>query len=729
MKKVLFLTGIICLLATSCSTNTDVYDEKAVEELTGKANDFNFSTEQTVNLSVDYSAYQTYGPVFFSVYSDNPFEGSEENMRLKEGVQPIFSNYTNADHRYSETITLPAYAKKLYVVSGNFLIAQTMMEAEVVNGRATATAVNYATRSAAASRTNRSMKKVGTATTSLDKLYMLSYKVDVNTGDKGEEQVVKEWHTPLGSWDSESGRPNYILNPSDTDPKLVLTEDEKDELYQAVANALVSHQPCNSLYRKQGDLTLDKESEVSITFLGSSTCWNNTLGYYYYTDENRPTSLMDLNVIMLFPNTQDGAWSRDYCKNPDFYGNIALNRGDAVLLKYYPNIANGDYSGATTKFPKGTKIGFILKSNGWGMQKPEGDKKYHNSYKGDGIYKGNTPIARQYNIWGSSTNGLTYYCDEMADGDKGVFTQPNAERESRVAKFAYSNDNGDEYAIISFEDACNDVDFDDLIFALKPVNAFSDLPKVENKKNTVSSVYAFEDLWPSKGDYDLNDVVVELRDTKFFTKKSNEKEYKITKQTFELTTYLNYVTLTSGLGLVLETNANPSSIVMKKVAPKSTDTVEVAFTYEKNGNVYLLTEDVKGELHSTYILELNYSGIKEDSKTATVKPFIFRSEENDKRWEVHIPLEAPTAKVNTSYFGKDDDCSKPAENIYYVRNSDYPFAFCLTGVSIDRFQDTILKSSNERKPISELYPLFLEWSTSNGAKNADWYLKPLGWDQ
>ena len=729
MKKVLFLTGIICLFATSCSTNTDVFDEKAVEELAGKANDFNFSTEQTVNLSVDYSAYQTYGPVFFSVYSENPFEGSEENMRLKDGVKPIFSNYTDADRRYSETITLPAYAKKLYIVSGNFLIAQTMMEAEIVNGRATATAINYATKSAAASRASRSMKKAGTATTSLEKLYMLSYKVDVNTGDKGEVQVMKEWHTPLGSWDSESGRPNYLMNPSAVDPKLVFTEEEKGALYQAVANALVSHQPCSSIYRKQGDLTLDKESEVSITFLGSSTCWNNTLGYYYYTDETRPTSLMDLNVVMLFPNTQDGFWVRDWWPNPDFYGNIGLNRGDAVLLKYYPNIATGDYSEATTKFPKGTKIGFVLKSNGWGMQKSDGDKKYYNNYKGDGIYRGNTSIARQYNIWGSSTDGLTYYCDEMADGDKSAFTQPNATGESRVAKFAYNDDNGDEYAIISFEDACNDVDFDDLIFALKPVNAFSDLPKVENKKNTVTSVYAFEDLWPNKGDYDMNDVVVELRDTKFFTKKSNETVYKITKQTFELTTYLNYLTLTSGLGLVLETNANPSSIVMKKVAPQSNDTVEVAFNYEKNGKVYLLTEDVKGELHTTYILELTYNGIKENSKTATVKPFIFRSEENDKRWEVHIPLEAPTAKVNTSYFGKDDDHSKPAENIYYVRNSDYPFAFCLAGVTIDRFQNTILKSSNERKPISELYPLFLEWSTSKGAKNADWYLKPLGWDQ
>ena len=36
-------------------------------------NSFDFSTVQKVNLSVDYSAYKTYGPVFFGVYTKNPF--------------------------------------------------------------------------------------------------------------------------------------------------------------------------------------------------------------------------------------------------------------------------------------------------------------------------------------------------------------------------------------------------------------------------------------------------------------------------------------------------------------------------------------------------------------------------------------------------------------------------------------------------------------------------------
>ena len=712
---------------TSCS-NMDVYDEKAVEELKGVANDFDFSTKQSVNLSVDYSAYVTYGPVFFSVYAENPFEGSEETIHMKDGIKPIFESYTNADRRFNEAITLPAYAKKLYVVTGNFLIAQDLIETEINNGRATATAINYATTTATA-RAMRSATRAGEQTQSLETLYQLSYKVDVNTGDKGEEQVLKDWETPLGTWDKESGRPSYILNPATADSKLLFTQSEQESLYQAVAEALVSHQSCNILYRKQDDLTLAKESEVAITFLGSSTCWNNSLGYYYYTENNRPTSLMDLNVIMLFPNTQDGFWTRSWCKNPNFYGNIALNRGDAVQLMYYPNIANGDTSNGTTVFPEGTKIGFILKTNGWGMQKANGNKKYYNSYKGEGAAASSKTIGRQYNIWGSSTDGLSYYCEEYAQGDQGAFTAPNAERESRVAKFAYTDDEDNDYAIISFEDACNDTDFDDLIFALKPVNAFSELPKIENKKSTATSVYAFEDLYPSRGDYDMNDVVVELKDTKTFTKKTTETVYKVTTQTFALTTYQNYVTKTSGLALSLETPTKPKAIAMKKVVAGTNDTIDVTYnveTFDNYDDVYLLTNDVKGEINSTYILELTYNdGVKETDKLASVKPFLFRNDaESDLRWEVHIPYEAPSPLFDTDkYFGKDDDRSNPDEGKYFVRPGDYPFAFCLTGVSIDNFEGTILLRANERKPIDQLYSEgeFIGWSTSKGRQFTDWY--------
>lgn len=86
-------------------------------------------------------------------------------------------------------------------------------------------------------------------------------------------------------------------------------------------------------------------------------------------------------------------------------------------------------------------------------------------------------------------------------------------------------------------------------------------------------------------------------------------------------------------------------------------------------------------------------------------------------------MEAPTDKMNTSYFGKEDDCSIPANGLYFVRQGNYPFAFYLAGTNISVFEETILKHSNEGKRIDELFPAFLEWSTSGGKTNQNWYIK------
>jgi LruC domain-containing protein len=107
---------------------------------------------------------------------------------------------------------------------------------------------------------------------------------------------------------------------------------------------------------------------------------------------------------------------------------------------------------------------------------------------------------------------------------------------------------------------------------------------------------------------------------------------------------------------------------------------------------------------------------------ASVKPFIYRSD-GDKNWEVHIPMEAPTEKMNTSYFGTENDCSDPSKGLYFVREGNYPFAFYMHGVNISVFEDTILKRENESKRIDELFPGFMEWSTSGGTTNQDWYIK------
>ena len=664
------------------------------------ANTFNFSTVQEVQLSVDYSAFKTYGPVFFGVYTQNPFiEGSDADL-WDENATPIFEDYTDANGKFSEVVELPTYAQHLYIATGNFFTGMYLMEADVKNSSASVVAENL---NVVASPVLNRAAGPGESTNDLSALNLTN--IITADGTVTDEKLYNDWKNWLGSWNSATGYPEYLLDKSTADPKLVISEDEMEGLYSAVGKAFVSGSAMNEEYCTYPDLLLEKESEVTFTLLGGSTCWNSSLGYYWYTDENKPTKPSDLHVVMIFPNTQDGQWARAAIKNLRSYnGNVGVNRGDVVQLMYYPNIANNDKTGATKVFPKGTRIGFVLKTQAWSMQ----GKDYSLDI---GAFSG----EKKYNVWCSTTDGLSY--GKKLAGDTGKY--PNIEGQSRGAKFSYKAANGDTYTLISFEDALDDLDFDDLIFALKPVGVFAPVPEIENKKSSTTGVYAFEDLWPNKGDYDLNDAVVNEKHEKEFNDNG-----KIIKETFYLTTYQNYVTKTSGLALTLNTKKNPSMISMKKIAKGSTVAEEASFT--KDGNVYYLTSDIKGELGTTYILELTYgTALNSSSQMASIQPFIYRSESDGKNWEVHIPMEVPTANMNTSYFGTADDCSDPSKGLYFVRSGNYPFAFYLKGANIEVFKETILNRDNESKRIDELFPGFLEWSTSHGITHQDWYLRNL----
>lgn len=688
-------------LAASCKDSDEFFSpsnsgNSDVEE----ANTFDFSTTRQVDLIVDYSDFKVYGPVKFSIYSANPIVNENEyNEYVNESIDPIFEAYTGPDGKFDATITLPSYAKVLHIVTGNFMIGLKRKAVEVVNGVAKLKLDAGVSAARGLYDMTTRASGAGVETNNVSVLPWLSFNFKKG-GTTSDTRVYKDWHTPLGTWNSSTGRPSYLLDPSTANPELVFPDEVMDGLYATACEALNSGTTCKEDYRASADLTLIKDSEVSIAALGSMTCWNSSFGYYYYTGETVPASTTDLNIIMLFPNTQDGhRYTPKF--GSQYQNNIGMVRGDMIQLMYYPNIANGDYSEATKIFPKGTKIGFILKPNSWGNQ-------------GDTYCTKNSGkvMNSKMNIWAASTEGLSYCNQDMA-----TYKLPNTTGEARTAKFAYTSPNGNSYSIISVEDACDDKDYDDLLFALNPANVFKELPTVEVGKTTSHGVYAFEDKWPQRGDYDMNDVMLDYQHEMEFNNKGN-----VTKEKFYFTTYQNYVTLKSGLALKLQTQATPSSIVMKKKAPGAN---EQTVNFTKDGYYYYLTDDITSELGSTYSFEVTYSTAQEFSKLALVEPFLYR-DENGKMWEVHLPYKAPTNKMDQSFFKTGDDASNSTTGKYFVRSGDYPFAFYLDNARIEYFLDNILKKENENTPIDTFFPGFIEWSTSKGQNNQDWYLHPAG---
>lgn len=154
----------------------------------------------------------------------------------------------------------------------------------------------------------------------------------------------------------------------------------------------------------------------------------------------------------------------------------------------------------------------------------------------------------------------------------------------------------------------------------------------------------------------------------------NEKIKYIPNLTFK--TFQNVATNKNGLAFRLLTKGNIKSTTYSIRKEGEKDFAETTFTYEPQENIYLLTENVKDNMGAEYKVTVNYSD--PISTQSEAQAFIFKNEEDGLRWEMHVPLEVPTSKMNKDYFGQGDDASQISQSIYYVRKGNYPFAFFLS---------------------------------------------------
>lgn len=584
--------------ATGCShDNPTPSPEPPVKG--GEFNEFGFTTTAPVTLSVDYGDMAGMpANVYFEVYDTCPVEETETAYAKIAGVEPLYAGYTDGQGRFEGTIELPAYIRKAYVLTPAFY-ARTLLEATRSGDMLTASAESGAPANAAPAST-RAKEYHSTA-------------------------VERDgWKTWLGSYDTTYGSIGYEY---DGDLKVK----NYGALLKAHASVFDTTKKCPKEYRSSRDLYLEKSAEVVITLLGSNTCWNSSMGYYYYKTGNKPKSLADANVVMIFPNTQDGRWSNSPWESRLYQG---VERGTAVQLIYYPEIADGSKAGATTVFPADYRIGFVLATNAWTNRLRAGDKKYR----------------------AATSDGLSVNNNDVNDGKKTA--------------------------------------------------------------NVLRGIYAFEDLWPSRGDYDMNDVMVRSDYEKVFNEKG------VFEESFMLKTFANFAGNANGLAVTL-TGAAADAKLEFSVRKPGAETFEAA-DFERDGKVVLLTPDVKETMGATYRITAKYDAPVAEAQAGTIKPFIYRTDRDGltagKRWEVHIPYEAPTARAEMSFFGTNDDKSIPEKGIYYVRAENYPFAFFLSGAN-DGDVAKLLDQTNEKSPIDQVYPAYAEWAATNGEKNKDWYKK------
>ena len=661
MTKKWIVTAFIAICALSSCLEKEVYQGPKDDEK--EFNEFDFSTvHSATNLEVSYANCGIETNVYFEVYDEIPVTESEYGYTKKEDVTPLFAAYTDDNSVYKGDIDLPAYLKKVYIYSPAFF-AQTLIEADVINGSIKATDTNISSLTARATES-----------------YVSYMCMDINSPGLPNAYKDARWKKWLGEYDGK-GHIQYPLPTED----LIIPADKSKELYTVQTQVINITNTCPEAYRSYSDMLLNENAEISVTFLGQNTCWNCSMGYYYYKEGEKPGKLDEAHVIMLFPNTQDGLWGKDYGQREAAMNTAGIERGTVAQLMYYPNIATGSEEGKTTVFPAGYRIGLVLANNAWS-----------NRVKGFGS-------DNQYRS--ATSKGMSI------DNYGRVMNEP------RTAVYRYG-----DCVMISFEDFTSDQNFSDVVVTMKsnPEKAIIDIPDVnpDSKYTTVEllkGIYAFEDLWPSKGDYDMNDVIVRYSYGKTF-----DKENYIYSESFTFKTFQNFAGNNNGLAFRIPgaRNAESATCYIRKAGEK--DFSETNFTYEKDDNVYLLTENVKENMGAEYKVTMKYaSPILTPSEA---QPFIFKNGADGKRWEVHIPKEKPTSKMDTSYFKQSDDASNTEQGIYYVREGNYPFAFFLSGANENDISK-LLDSANEKKAIDLLYTGYIGWVTSNGKENQNWYKK------
>lgn len=246
---------------------------------------------------------------------------------------------------------------------------------------------------------------------------------------------------------------------------------------------------------------------------------------------------------------------------------------------------------------------------------------------------------------------------------------------------------------------------------------------------------AFEDLWPGKGDYDFNDLVVDYR----FNAVTNGLN-KVTEVTGTFIILAIGAGLNNGFGFQL-----PGAILQQSDIQVSGQKLRESYiTLNTNGteagqdkitvivydNVNKIMQNTSGfgvnvDPGAPYItpdtthLSMAFTPNKytlEEIGLSGFNPFLIVNMERGK--EVHLPNYPPTSLVNATYFGTGQDDSNPATGKYYKTANNLPWALRVT---------SSFSYTSETKQITSAYLKFATWAESGGTLFPDWYLNNSGY--
>jgi LruC domain-containing protein len=229
-----------------------------------------------------------------------------------------------------------------------------------------------------------------------------------------------------------------------------------------------------------------------------------------------------------------------------------------------------------------------------------------------------------------------------------------------------------------------------------------------------SQTVAFEDLWPNKGDYDFNDLVISSKLTL-----ATDENYRVVRLKGRVAVEAMGAGKENGLALNLKTRGGLE--VMKNSSRSFIQSVSGDAKIDPhNGNGLVLYDrprdvidpvywNTKGNYQTPDTLEFTVT-LKPESNIHMLMPEYFIFDANNRNAETHLPGNQPVAPQNINLKGTADE------------NGDYRTAKGLPwGMEVILPPGTSFRFPRERVDITDAYDDFSSWAVSMGRENWDWY--------
>lgn len=502
----------------------------------------------------------------------------------------------------------------------------------------------------------------------------------------------------LGTY-SNTGRPNYLVSPNDV---------VSQEVLEVINASLPENQPVPTYHPEYLDndlvstVNLVEDAEVWVTFVHEGAGYRNALGYYTYPTETPPATVDDIESLkIVFPNTS-------------YQGS-----GGSLVT------GNKVYLGS---FTAGTSVGWFLVPDGWNSTTKLVDVKPDIKFADKNL---NTFTQAQYRqhmalLYDQSLQKLILGIEgiDRPGGDNDfndaifyVSASPFTAIETGRLAAAVNTDDTDEDGVPnSVDEAPNDPNI--AFHAYTPAHGqFASL--------------AFEDLFPKKGDNDMNDLVVNYNFKEYLNANNEVVKMDVALELraaggvqengfgFEMGVVPEKVASVTGFQI----NGNLGEILLPNgVELKQSKAVVIVFDQSLTllgGDKILNTDKERGSVNPvSFNLSIQFTApvTRQELGVAPFNPFMFVYGLRGK--EVHLPGHPPTSLANAAFFGSGDDVTDPSNGVFYQTATGLPFAINVP-VSFDY--------PVERAPINAGHLKFTQWAQSGGSAFTDWYKNKNGY--